>query len=803
MIAECKLPIFSIVNESIVNRQFFHPWSALKRAFIFLLLLPLPSGQESARPIQAQPAARQLTIPAIFAEGGITGRSPETVEWSPDGSKVSYVLRDDSGERGELWYLDAITGKPAVLVGAEKLAGLAPPESRIQNEREKERRTRYSVAGYHWAPDSRHLLFDSNGQLWLYSLETGTAVQLTSAVEPSGDPKFSPDGARVAYVRKHNLYVGAVSGDSELQLTRDGDENILNGEVDWVYAEELEVRSNYFWSPSGHRIAFLQMNEKQVPSYPITDLLPTHPTVDMQKYPKAGDPNPEVRVGVVSPNGGRIKWINIDQEDIYIPRFGWIREGLLYVEVLNRDQDKLDLFFIDPESGRSRLVLSESAPGAWVRVHDDFRLLKSGDGFLWPSWRDGHTHLYLYSFDKSNPLAADARPEGQLTRGDFEVFSVAGVDEAAGLVYFTANQGDARQRHLFSVRLRSIPRSGTTAASPGSGSPGMKDLRRISREEGWHEPSFAESAGAYVDNFSSTLTPPRLAFCNLPANCSVFWQARAVEPYSLMAPQFVDFRAEDGTVLHGSLLMPPREVSIAGTKIPLLMNPYGGPEGHSVRHAWGGTTFLFHQLLARAGIAILQVDNRGTGARGRKFAAVLRHNFGETELKDQLAALEQALAAYPVLDRNRLGWWGWSYGGYLTVYAMTHSRLFKAGVAVAPVTDWLDYDSIYTERYMGLPKANADGYRRSSPVYDAARLSGKLLVVHGTSDDNVHLQNTVQLTQNLITAGRQFDLLLYPGKTHGISGPAARTHLFTRIQQHFESELLGSAPPAAVPAGNQ
>jgi len=757
----------------------------VNRLLTFLLLLLLLPGQESARPIQAQPAASQLTIPAIFAEGGITGRPPETVEWSPDGSKVSYVLRDDSGERGELWYVDAITGKPAVLVAAEKLSGLAPPESRIQNEREKERRTRYSIASYHWAPDSRHLLFDSNGQLWLYSLQTGTAVQLTSAVEPSGDPKFSPDGARVAYVRKHNLYVRSVSGDSELQLTRDGDENILNGEVDWVYAEELEVRSNYFWSPAGHRIAFLQMNEKQVPTYPITDFLPTHPTVDMQKYPKAGDPNPEVRVGVVSPNGGRIKWINIDQGDIYIPRLGWIREGLLYVQVLNRDQDKLDLYFIDPESGRSRLVLSESAPGAWVQVHDDFRLLKSGDRFLWSSWRDGHTHLSLYSFDKSNPLAADARLEGQLTRGDFEVFSVAAVDEAAGLVYFTANQGDARQRQLFSVRLDA------------------KDLRRISREEGWHEPSFAESARAYVDNSSSTLTPPRLAFCKLSANCSVFWQARTVEPYSLIAPRFVDFRAEDGTVLHGSLLLPPGNLPPSGTKFPLLMNPYGGPGGQTVRNAWGGTTFLFHQLLARAGIAILQVDNRGMGARGRKFATALRHNFGETELKDQLAALEQALAAYPVLDRNRLGWWGWSYGGYLTVYAMTHSRLFKAGVAVAPVTDWRDYDSIYTERYMGLPRANPDGYRRSSPVYDAAKLSGKLLVVHGTSDDNVHLQNTVQLTQNLITAGRQFDLLLYPGKTHGISGPAARTHLFTRIQQHFESELLGSAPPAAMPAGNQ
>jgi dipeptidyl-peptidase-4 len=257
----------------------------------------------------------------------------------------------------------------------------------------------------------------------------------------------------------------------------------------------------------------------------------------------------------------------------------------------------------------------------------------------------------------------------------------------------------------------------------------------------------------------------------------------------------VDFKADDGTVLHGLLLEPPGFSAAAPHSVPVLLNPYGGPGGQTVRNAWGGPNFLFHQILARKGIALLQVDNRGMGARGQKFAAALRRNFGEVELKDQLTALDQALAAHPALDPKRLGWWGWSYGGYMTLYAMTHSDRFVAGVAVAPLGEWQDYDTIYTERYMGLPKDNVEGYRRGSPVTSAANLHGRVLIVHGTSDDNVHMQNTMQIAQALIAANKQFELMLYPRKTHGIAGAAPRTHLFTRIQRHFEHNLL-DAPRA-------
>jgi dipeptidyl-peptidase-4 len=731
------------------------------------ILTPLPFAQSTP---QANQAPTPLSIEAIFAEGGITGRGPETLKWSPDSTKFSFVQRDDSGDHGELWYVDAVTGEKKLLVSEARLAALAPPVNKIKDEREKERINRYHVAAYVWAPDSAHLLFDSQGQLWLYDVSNSTSIQLTSAPEPSGDPKFSPDGSRLTYVRNHNLYLRAISGGEEKALTKDKDGNLLNGEVDWLYAEELSVRSNYFWSPDGKNIAFLQMNEAQVPTYPITNWLPTHPAVEMEKYPKAGDPNPVVRIGVVGASGGKTKFFSLsDDTDVYLPRFGWVRDGLLWAEVLNRAQDKMDLYFIDAHSGKSRKVLSETSPDAWVRVNDDFRVLKEGDRFLWSSWRDGNTHLYLYSFDKQNPLGSDSKLEVQLTKGDFEVLGVEAVDEAAGEVYFSCNKGDAREKQLYSVKL------------DGSG------LTRISQNGGTHDSTFADDGTHYADEFSALLTPPQVSVCRTGATCRTVWASHPVESFGLLPPKFLEFKAEDGTTLYGELLLPP--AGKGNTKIPLIVNVYGGPAGQLVRNEWIGTTGLFHELVAWQGYAVFTVDNRGTPNRDRKFQTAIRHQFGAIELKDQLAALDQLLVEVPQLDRNRMAIWGWSNGGSMTLYSLTHSDLFKAGVSVAPVTDWHNYDTAYTERYLGLPKDNPEGYGNSSLPQSAGKLHGALLLVHGTSDDNVHFQNAVQMIDALINASMQFRLMVYPGKTHGIGGSEARQHLFHMIDDHFEKEL--------------
>src|ERR1051326_6509309 len=460
------------------------------------------------------------------------------------------------------------------------------------------------------------------------------------------------------------------------------------------------------------------------------------------------------------------------ESDIYIPRFGWVNNRVLYAVVMNRLQNEEKLYFVDADSGRSRLMLDEKSDtwieltNAIVRSPDFMAFLKSGE-FLWTSWRDGHTHLYLYKFNAQDPLASDATLVRQLECGEYEVFDIKDVDEVAERVFFIANKNDSRQRQLYSVHLDGA------------------NLEQISKEEGTHDTDFSPDHQHYVDDFSALMTPPQLSLCSVAKGCAPpFWESRSVAEYHLAKPEMLEFRADDGTVLYGSLLLPPNMQ--AGARIPLLTNPYGGPESMTVANEWGGNHFLFDQMLSREGIAVLHVDNRGMGARGKKFAAALQHNFGEIELKDQLAALDPILQKFPQLDANNIGWWGWSYGGYMTLYAMTHSARFYSGVSVAPVTDWRNYDSIYTERYMGLPQQNSTGYERSSPVHDAKNLHGDLLLVHGTGDDNVHFNNTIQMIEALIQAKQHFELMLYPGKTHGISGPVDQTDVYNRIKAHLD-----------------
>jgi dipeptidyl-peptidase 4 len=725
-----------------------------------------------ALPVLAQTApTKQLTIEAIYQPGGMGGRGPEFEDWSPDSTKYSFIQRDDNGENGELWYVDTTTGEKKVLVSAAKLASLAPDVNNVKNEREKERLTRYHVAAYVWAPDSKHLIFDSQGQLWLYDLSSQTAVQFTSASDPSGDPKFSPDGNHVAYVRKHNLYVRPASGKGEKQLTKDTGDSLFNGDIDWVYTEELGVRTNYFWSPGSKEIVFMHMDETNVPTYPITDWIPTHPTVDEEKYPKVGDPNPVVKLGVADIGNGKVRWISLNNDpDSYIPRFGWVGEGTIWAEALNRTQDKLDLYFVDAKSGKSRIVLTETTPGAWIDFeHNEVRFLKSGGKFLWPSWRDGNMHLYLYSFDAQNPMAADAKLERQLESGDYEVLGIQGVDESAGTVFFESNKGDPRQQQIYSVQL------------DGSG------LKALTTAEGLHTSRVSDDGKHYIDSFMGPRNAETISLCTVGGRCSSVWQARdEIAEYGLRAPKFLEFKADDGTKLYGRLLLPPDSSSSA--RAPLIVHIYGGPAAQTVKK---GVPDAFDEILARKGFAIFSVDNRGTPGRDRKFQTAIRHEFGAIELKDQLTALDQLLAQYPQLDKDRIAIWGWSNGGSMTLYAMTHSDRFRAGVAVAPVTDQRNYDSIYTERYMGLLKDDKEGYEQSDVNLSASKLHGALLIVHGTSDDNVHFQNSIQMIDALINAEVPFRLMIYPNKTHGIAGKDARVHLFTMIEEHFERELKG------------
>ena len=715
--------------------------------------------------LEADPGAAPKLVEQIYRLEQAT-RPPDGIEWSPDGTRLSYI-----GDNGDLMAVEGGSGKAQVLVDHDKMKALNPA---VTSERDRNNRARYKEANYTWVPDSKHLLFDSNGQLWFFDLGTKTGLQIASTGVGSGDdPKFSPDGAYLSYVRGHNIYVNKLKDNiGASRVTDSQSDAILDGEVDWVYEEELEVRSNYFWSPDSRKIAYLQMNETPVPDYPIEDWIPTHVTIDRQRYPQPGDPNPVVRVGVVGANGGRTKWINlpIDNGSDYIPRFGWLNPKTLWIETLKRDHQSMTLYFVDLSTEEVKPVLTQKDDKF---LDDSYDLTFFASNFLLTSWRDGHNHIYLYAFDGGNPLAAGATLVKQLTGGNYEVGDILGVNQKAHTVYYLSNEGDPRQQQIWVVGL------------DGQGK------RQVSRSGEWHEPVFSPNTNFFADTVSSTLAPPVVDLCRHDADCQTIWKAPTVDA-DLTPPLPVEFKAADGaTTLYGRLVLPPGKTTTAS--VPLIVNPYGGPHAQTVTGEWIARERLFDQVLVQSGFGVLHVDNRGMGGRGRAFAQAAYHDFGPVQLGDQIAALDQTLHAYPQLDPKRLGWWGWSWGGTFTLYAMTHNDRFRAGVAGAPVTNWQNYDSIYTERYLGSPALNEDTYRDDSVGNGAANLKGRLLLIQGTGDDNVHLQNSIQFIQQLIDAGLPYDLQLYPRKTHGIDGAEATTHLYSRILDHFQMYLM---PPA-------
>ena len=707
-----------------------------------------------------------------FANSNPTGRPPSGESWSPDGKRLSFVATDSSvtGESGDIVQIDAATGKASVLATKAQLDALT---SDSINEKDNDHRERYQMSSFLWADDSKHLLLDKGGRLWLYAIAEGKGMMIVDTGAGSGsDAKFSPDAQSVSYLRGHNLYVHSVAGGGkETTLTANGTDAMLNGEVDWIYLEELDVRSNYFWSPDSASIAYLQMNEDKVPQFPINDWIPTHTTVDMQRYPQPGDPNPAVRVGIVSAKGGTTKFIDIpfSAGNDSIPRFGWVDDKTVFIEVLTRDNTHENLYFADAKTGKFRLVYS-NIDAKYLDENYELTFLGRGQ-FVASSWRDGHTHLYLYQFDEKHPLDSDAKLARQLTSGDFEVEEVSGYDKKTDTLYFTSNEGTALEDNLWSIHL------------DGSGK------QKITSGHGVHEAVLSPDERHYSDIFSTMSSPPVADLCPVAStqSCNVFWKSKPIPAASGVTSSTVTLLAADGkTPLYGRLTMPAD--AVAGST-PLILNPYGGPlPTAGFRNNWSGGN-LFNEVLAQHGFAVLDVDNRGMGGRGRDFQQASYRNFGPVQFSDQMAALDQTLKQYPQLDPKRIGWWGWSWGGSFTLYAMTHTDRIKAGVAVAPVTDFRNYDSIYTERYLGLPSQNAEVYNSGADVASAANLRGRVLIAHGTGDDNVHIANTIQFIQPLIADGIPYDLQLFPRKTHSIAGMDARNELYNRILFQFETYL--------------
>jgi dipeptidyl-peptidase-4 len=743
--------------------QFSLSGVALRRlsAFSVLALAVFAPSFHNVFAQKASAPTHPWTVKEIYGGDNLTGEPPSGISWSPDGSRATY-LSDD----GDVMQIQVADGKLKKLIGHSKIDALLTAEI---TEKDRDHRNRYDEPDYIWSPDSQHLLFDTNGDLWLYDLHSGTGVEVGNTGMQSGDdPKFSPNGQFISYVRDHNLYLQrAQQGGAPLALTETHDGTVLNGEIDWVYLEELDVRSNYFWSPDSKQLVYLQMNEAQVPTYPLTDWIPLHATVDAQRYPQPGDPNPSVRVGVVSASGGSTHWLKIPLTagDDYVPRFGWVNPHVVWVEVLTRDQKHENLYFADTRTGEVKLALAQTEPKYFTLTYD---VTFVGDHqFLIQSWRDGYTHIYRYTFDAGNPLGSEAQLANQLESGPYEATEVKTVDEATNTVYYLSSEGDSHEQQVWAVQL------------DGSGK------RRVTKAAGFHDPDFPAKGDSFIDTASTLTTPPTVSYCTAQGDCTPFWSSHKIKDHTLVAPEQLELKAADGaTTLYGTLQLPVD--ATAAASVPLIVNPYGGPGVGAAKNKWNGRQWFFDQLLAEHGFAVLHVDNRGMAGRGRDFEQAAYHNFGPPQLADQLTSIDQVLAKYPQLDSHRLGWWGWSWGGTFTLYSLSHSDRFLAGASGAPVTDWRNYDSIYTERYLGLPAANPDVYQNDSVQNTAKDLKGHLLILHGTGDDNVHFANTIQYIQKLIDAGIQYDYNVFPRKTHSVAGPIAQTELHNKLLQQFE-----------------
>ena len=718
-------------------------------------LITLLAGLALAAPAAAQQQA--LTIDAIYHPDrrvDFNGDAPTGLTWIDD---AHYLQRERASGRTNLLSVDAATGDAETFLdGAALEEALAElPGMGGAAARRAARSPRFV-----WNADHSAAVMNISSDLYHLDRRSADEVRVQRLTRDPAEekmPAFSPDGRMVAFVRDYDLAVVDVDTGREWALTEGGDGvELLNGELDWVYQEEIYGRGNFkgfWWSPDSARLAYLQTDESPVQAFTVVDHLPYRLGLEHTNYPKAGDRNPLVRLGVVPAAGGETTWVDLGRytpTDMLVVSVGWAPGGDEVVfQVQNREQTWLDLNLAEPASGAMTHLFRETTP-AWVSVNGDPRWLDDGT-FLWLSERSGWKHAYHYR--------ADGDLIRQVTDGEWELRTLHGVDEDTGWVYFSGTRRSPIGGDVYRVRLDG------------------DDLTRLSDRPGTHAARFSPGFTWYIDSWSDVETPIQVRLHEADgdeARVIAGNRVRALESYRLSSPEFLQVTARDGFVMEAMLIRPPD--FDPSRRYPVFQHTYGGPHAQQVRNRWGGTANLFYQLLAQHGIVVWVMDNRTASGKGAVSTWPVYQQFGKQELAD----IEDGIAwlrEQPWVDPDRIGIEGWSYGGFMTSYALTHSDSFAMGIAGGTVTDWRDYDTIYTERYMRTPQNNPDGYRESSPRFNAADLHGALLLIHGTMDDNVHMQNTLQFAYELQKAGKQFDLMLYPRQRHGIVDPDQNAHL--------------------------
>ncbi|NIO29181.1 MAG: prolyl oligopeptidase family serine peptidase [Candidatus Latescibacteria bacterium] len=729
------------------------------RGVVFFLIAAI--GCSLAIAASAQDKKPTLTVERIYADPPLSGELPDRILWLPDSKGISYLIeREIDGEKKTLF---AIRDVP---FGEEKIICI-PDTFAVPEDLKKSDDDKFSFGGYIWSEVGRMIVFRHKGDVFTFDRTTGTLERRTQTEDTETNVTFSPDGSMVAYTRENDLYMMDLDN-RERRITTTGADTLLNGILNWVYMEELFTRGNrraYWWAPNSRAIAFMELNDGSVPEFPLVDLIPTHGSVEMQRYPKAGDPNPRVRVGVYDLESEELYWIDpLAGEDAYIARVYWLSDSKrLAIEKLNRDQNELVLLFADYRAGAWEQILTET-DSTWVSVDYMKHYYETKSRFVWTSERDGYAQLYLYNLN--------GKLIRRLTNGPWEVVALDGVDEKQGDIYYTALEKSLLERHLYKVSEKG------------------KKMRRLTQLSGSHAVRFSPDHRFYIDYFSNTETPTQATVHDAQGkHLFKLWEDPPEElaSYDLPAPEIFTMTSVQGISYQCSMIKPTH--FDPGKKYPVIIYTYGGPNAQLVRNRWGGSLYLWHAMMAERGYIIFSLDNRGAFGKGRIWENPIYKRLGQLELHDQLAGVDY-LKSLPFVDASRIGIWGWSYGGYMTCLALFKTPdVFKAGAAVAPVADFRLYDTIYTERYMKRPEDNEEAYNEGAPINFVENLKGAFLLVHGTADDNVHMQSSIVLAEKLIEAGKDFDLMLYPGKMHGIRGKAARTHLFNKITTFFEENL--------------
>ncbi|HEX7051360.1 MAG TPA: S9 family peptidase [Longimicrobiales bacterium] len=753
-----------------------------------LLITTLIAGALAPCPVAAQGAATDSALEAmlrrVFLEGDFASERFGPARWL-DGGRAYTTLEPSEtvpGARDIVRY-ETATGARTVYVPAR---ALVPEGAEAALE----------IDDYAWSPDGSMLLVFTNsrrvwrdntrGDYWVLDLRSGALRQLGG---PDAAPsslmfaKFSPDGDRVAYVREGDLYVERIADGAITRLTSNGSRTLVNGTTDWVYEEEFSLRDAFRWSPDGRKIAYWQFDMTGVRDFLlINDTDSLYSYVIPIQYPKAGTTNSAVRAGIVDAAGGATTWIDLpgDPRNDYLPRMDWAAGSEeLVLQRMNRLQNTNRVLLADAATGAVRTVLIER-DSAWLDVVDDLRWLDGGERFLWMSERDGWRHIYT--------VAREGGADGirLLTPGDYDVISIAAVDEAGGWIYFIASPGNATQRYLYRVPL--------TGGAPERITPAAA--------EGTHGYDISPDARWAFHSFSDFDSPPTIDLVRLPSHEVVRTLADNAELRAAAAPlldrrtEFFKVEVGDGVMLDGWMIFP-RNFD-PSRKYPLLMHVYSEPAAQTVLDRWSGSRGLWHRLLADQGYIVASVDNRGTPApKGRAWRKIVYGAIGVLSSREQAEAVRALTAARPYLDADRVGVWGWSGGGSATLNAMfRYPDVYDVGMAVAPVPDQRLYDTIYQERYMGLPQQNAAGYRAGSPIHHAEGLRGDLLIVHGTGDDNVHYQGTERLVNRLIALGKTFDFMSYPNRSHCIcEGEGTTLHVYSLLTRY----LLAHLPPGGRP----